>query len=260
MSESDWRYHLTSRAIAQKIKSVGMSSNISRIGMPVAAPKGAFNQDRLTKEPEKQKQKLLEYLGNFLARGVALDVLRNNTTKFSPLPFTPTGNNEVDTPRLSTLETQALGTFERSLRNLTKSDWRKAKEWRGKSEVQLAAENLLRSNKNHFLVRLAVQMVAFTYKIEETITSSNIYFFLPKYADVCFRDYTKHLNTNDLVVLRVHKTKLVGEIADDSEFRAVMTPNNVAPANIEVMQNTAQFTNQAHRTNNSNWQPIYNWA
>lgn len=260
MSDADWRYHLTSRAVAQKIKSVGMSSNLSRIGMPVAAPKGAFNQDRQKKEADKQKAKLVEYLGALLARGAAADAISNSVKPFAPLAFTPVGNNGVDTPKLTQLEKQALQTFAQSLQGLGPDNWRKAGEFRRKKETQDLADTLLRSKKNHFLARLAVQVVSFTYKIEETISSSHIYFFLPQYAEDCYRDYTKHLNTNDLVMLRVHKNDINGLVQDDSEFRAVMTKNNVAPSKIQVLTQLNQFTNTVSRSNNANWVAIANWV
>jgi hypothetical protein len=260
MSDADWRYHLTSRTIAQIIKTAGISSNLSRIGIPVAAPKGAFNQDRLSKEADKQQAKLVQYLAEFMARGTSADVLSKNNKLFVPLAFTPVGNNAVDTPKLTQLEKQSLATFAQSLHGLGPDNWRKAKELRGKKETTQLADKLLRSNKNHYLARLAVQIVSFTYKIEETISSSHIYFFLPKYADACYRDYTKHLNTNDLVMLRVHKDNITRAVQDDSEFRAVMTRNKIGPEVIEVMSQINQFTNLAARCNDANWVAIRNWV
>lgn len=258
MSEADWRYHLTSKTIAQKIKTAGMKSTLTRISAPVAAPTVAFNQDRLSNEATKQKAKLGEYLANFLARGASLETLTGSKKPFTPLAFTPVGDNGLDTPKLTQMEKQALTTFAQALMGLGREDWRKAREWRAKPQVTQAADQLLRSNKNHYLARLAVQVVAFTYKIEETITASHIYFFLPQYAEVCFRDYSKHLNSRDLVMLRVHKTKIPGLIQDDSEFRAKMTKSTVLPDAIEVMSNVSQFENKITRTNDANWVAIKN--
>lgn len=142
------------------------------------------------------------------------------------------------------------------LPTLSKSDWKAARFQRGKTSVKDLAEHLLRNNKNHFLARLAVQYTSFAYDIEEKITSSHIYFLQPRYAKEGYLDYSKHLNSSDVVMLRVNKDHLVGLIQDDSDHRTVTTPNRVGPDVSEVMEQHNQFVDLDYRCDEQNWKSI----
>lgn len=256
MRDAAWYYHLTNKWVAQKIKVGGMTSAVDRIQMAVANPNGAFVQDRKKKEAGRQKEQLVKYLADYLSRGCAETDITGAVGVYDPFRMELQGSNAEDIPALSEIELEYLTVYEQLLPTLSNRNLQAARFQRKKKSVQDLAEHMLRNSKSHFLVRLAVQYISFAYSIEEKITSSHIYFLQPRFAEDGYSDYSKHLNSADVVMLRVNKDNLVGLIQDDSDFRAVMTPNRVAPDVIEVMEQHTQFGNVDYRCDEQNWKPI----
>jgi hypothetical protein len=267
-ADADFFYHLTRAEIARKIKLNGMTTAETRIGIRVANPVGAFNQNRQEKEAEKQEQKLREFLGDIVCRIPQYDLnkCRNTLTTiantpgvYAPFNYDPQGSNAVDVPALENLVSQRQNQY-RQLVNLNGP--RNGQVFRGLRnvvEIQTCATDLLRHRKAHFLSRLAVQAVAFQYKIEENITAAHVYFLKPQDAVVGYNDYARHLNANEIVVLRVNQANIADRVPDDSDHRAVMVPRTV-PANVlEIMANCANFTDINYRTNAANWQALTGW-
>lgn len=256
MSDENWLYHLTAKSIALKVKSVGMTSALTRIGIPVANPQGAFAQNRQKMESAKFEQKLTGYLSDVLSRGCTKEKIKEVRGQYVPFSFVPRGSNEADFPRLTLIENQRLECYVRSIPSLGKPERKKKAQFRRDLAVKQLAQFMLRSDKNHFLARLAVQCVAFGYKIEESITASHLYFLKPRYAVEGYNDYKKHLNAADMVMLRVHKNNVPGLVDDDSDHRAAMTKQTVGPGKIEVMKKLDHFTDLAYRCDAKNWQPL----
>ncbi len=260
MKDAKWLYHLTITNIAEKIKHYGMTSAKTRIGRAVANPQGSFAQNRKKMEQEKSKTRLVNYLAEFLARGCPIEKLKLTSGKYTPFAFTTTGKNQ-DFIELSRIETEALKQYALKFPKIKeKAAWRDIKKFKGKEEVKEMAEFLLRSNKNHSLARLAVQYTAFSYKIEETITASHLYFLMPKYAKDGYTDYIKHLRSSEIVILRVKKVKVMGLKQDDSDFRALMTEITVPPDLLEIMEDHTDFHDEDYRSDAKNWKKLTDWG
>jgi len=268
VADADWFYHLTRREIARRIKINGMTTAETRIGIRVANPVGAFNQNRKENEAEKQEQKLREFLSDIVCRIPQYDLnkcrntlatITNTPGAYAPFTYNPQGSNAVDVPALENLVNQRLNQY-RVLVNLNgPRSGQVLRGLRNVAEIRNCATDLLRNRKAHFLSRLAVQAVAFQYKIEETITAGHVYFLKPQDAVVGYNDYARHLNANEIVVLRVNQANIVDRVPDDSDHRAVMVPRTV-PANVlEIMANCANFTNINYRTTGANWQALRDW-
>ena len=258
MSESDYLYHLTTKTLAFKIKSGGLASALNRIGQAVANPHGAFAQNREEMEATKFKQKIMAYLGNVLSRGATERMIKEVKGQYVPFAFTPTGSNH-DHQKLTEIETGMLADYARLIHGLGPPNVARASHLRKQWSVECLAEDLRYGDKNHFLARLAVQVVAIGYKIEETITASHVYFLKPLYAVGGYAEYRAHLNAVDLVMLRVLKSQ-VSTTPDDSDYRAEMTTDTVGPDKIEVMESHDRFTEEAYRCDEKNWKPLYSLA
>lgn len=261
MEEKDasWRYHLTRKEIALLIKRGGMTTSLSRIGMPIPHPKGAFAQDRKVKEGKECQEKLKEYLCHLLAHGCTMENIEQTEDLYIPFNFVIQGSNKADIPRLQQIERQYLARFKEVLLNVGRYDENKYYRFGRDFRVESLANTMLARKKNHFLVRLAVQFVSYKFKIEEVITATHIYFLKPGAIAVSgYKDYKKHLGDVTIVVLRVHKGNLPGLVQDDSEARAMMTHIPVTPDVIEVMVNHDNFPDENYRINDQNWQPLRN--
>ncbi|HEX6291890.1 MAG TPA: hypothetical protein VFZ66_22080 [Herpetosiphonaceae bacterium] len=258
MKDADWFYHLTRKQVALIIKQGGMTSAVHRIGRAVPHPFGAFVQNRKKKEASEYQQKLKGYLIDLMARGCSEGTLRRTRGVYVPFTLVLRGSNEDDVPRVDQLEAQYLNQYKRLLPNLGQFDRPTFNKLKKDVLVDELVNDLLVRDKNHFLARLAVQYVTYRNNIEEMITASHVYFLRPGCAVDGYNDYKKHLDSNQIVVLRVHKDNLPGLVDDDSDYRAVMT-ERIVPANvIEVMQNHDNFTNEDYRSNAQNWQPLAN--
>ncbi|QRK05068.1 hypothetical protein JQX13_33345 [Archangium violaceum] len=267
MRDSAWLYHLTTRKVALLIKDHGMTSELMRSGRAVAHPQGAFAKDRREREPKSTNNKLKAYLCDILSRGVSMDQIREEKGQYQPFVFEPQGSNEVDNPKLDGLE---KGKFLSYVRLLLPNEGQvnRARRLRlGRDpEVEKAAKDMLLKDKSHFLVRLAIQYVACRFDIEETITASHIYFQKPEYAAYCYDDYKKKLGDVPMVVLRVRKADVSLLVADDSDFRAMMTRHRVGAELIQLMEahettkEQPGFKDLNYRCNASNWIPLLSWV
>jgi hypothetical protein len=260
MSDANWLYHVTTKQIAKKIKTDGMTSALTRIGTAVANPKGSFAQNREKMERQKFEQRLKGYLIDILSRGCKEDIIKGVKGQFVQLNFVPQGNLAVDTQKLDNMDKQELEKYIKLLPKLGKPDPVKRRQFSKDSNVEQLAQSMLQADKNHFLSRLAVQYWAYRYKIEETITASHVYFLKPKYAEDGYGDYQKHLGGAEIVVLRVQRKDLKNLVDDDSDFRAEMTKETVEPGLIEVMVNHQNFKNMNYRCDAKNWQALTSWA
>lgn len=259
MPDKDWVYHLTRKEIALLIKRGGMTTSLSRIGMPVPHPRGAFVQDRQKREPIECQDKLKEYLCHFLACGCSMEQVEQAQDLYIPFNFVVQGSNEADIPRLEQIETQYIERFKEMVPNVGRYNENKYFAAGRDFRVASKANDMLIRNKNHFLVRLAVQFVSYKFKVEETITASHVYFLKPgKNAESGYNDYKKHLGDATIVVLRVRKIDVPSLVQDDSEGRAMMTDKPVSPNIIQVMVNHDDFTKEDYRIDDKNWQPLAN--
>ena len=118
MPDSDWFYHLTAKAMAQKIKAKGMTSALLRLGIPVANPQGAFVQNRKKMEGTKFEQQLTTYLLEVFCRGGSEQDVVQNKGNYVPFDFVPEGSNAADIARLDTIANQRLQGYLKSLPNL----------------------------------------------------------------------------------------------------------------------------------------------
>ena len=256
--KNEWLYHLTRKSIALKIEEKGMTPAKTRIGRPVAPHTGAFAQNRRKVEHQKQKDRLAGYISQVTARGGSMENIKKTQGHYDRFEFTPDGNNDTDQPRLTSLEESRLKEYYNQVGATKKNDSYKFRQSQKDPAVKELAESLLSSNKNHFLARLAVQYESFRFKIEETITSNHIYFFTDRDATSLYKTYKDHLNTNDIVVLRVLKKDVRGLEKDRSDPRpgTMMTTETVSPDRLEVMVNHTQFPSDSARHEPSNWEPL----
>lgn len=259
MPDRDWVYHLTRREIALIIKRGGMTTSLSRIGMPVPHPRGAFVQDRQKREGTECQEKLRDLLAHVLACGVAKETIEQKPGQYFPFTMFVQGSNEIDIPGLEGVESLYLERYKKLLPNVKPFNENKYFEYGTSVPVRSMANTMLIRDKNHYLTRLAVQLVSYRFKIEETITASHIYFLKPgDDAKSGYRDYRQHLGDANIVVLRVLKADIPDLIQDDSEGRAMMTARPVHPDLIQVMVNHDDFPKEDYRTDDKNWQPIAN--
>lgn len=256
--DAAWVYHLTRKEIALIIQRGGMTTALSRIGMPIPHPRGAFVQDRRKREGGECHEKLKMYLATYLAYGCTLDDVEQGDKQYVPFNLVIQGSNDVDIPKLDQIEEKYLERFKEALPKLQKYDANKFFQSGKNFLVESRASTMLIRNRNHYLTRLAVQYVSYRFKIEETITASHIYFLKPQDAKSGYRDYRSHLGDATIVVLRVKKANLTNLVQDDSEGRAMMTDRPVLPAVIEVMVNHDNFPDEDYRIDDRNWQPLAN--
>lgn len=259
MKDAKWVYHLTRKEIALIIQRGGMTTSLSRIGMPIPHPRGAFVQDRRKREGGECYERLKMYLATYLAHGCTLDDIEQADKQYVPFNLVIQGSNDADIPKLDQIEEKYLERFKEALPKLQKYDANKFFQFGKNFLVEGRASTMLIRNRNHYLTRLAVQYVSFRFKIEETITASHVYFLKPgKDAVSGYRDYKSHLGDATIVVLRVHKDNLPDLVQDDSEGRAMMTSRLVLPTVIEVMEHHDNFPDEDYRCNVQNWQPLAN--
>ncbi|HEY0738529.1 MAG TPA: hypothetical protein VGD69_26665 [Herpetosiphonaceae bacterium] len=258
MKDADWLYHLTRKEVALIIKRGGMTTALSRIGMPVPHPKGAYVQNRKKKEETEFQQQLRGYLVDLMAHGYTREQILAVRDNYLPFHVVLRGSNEHDVWRVDAKEKEYLAQFRESLPGQAKYDRAKFNQAKKDINVEMLANTMLIRNKNHFLARLAVQYVTYRNNIEEIITASHIYFLKPKDVHIPYNDYKKHLGDTTVVVLRVHKDNLPGLVQDDSEARAMMTKIPVLPNVIQVMENHEKFIDENYRSDARNWQPLAN--
>lgn len=255
LPDDNWRYHLTTKPVAERIKSVGMSSQVVRIGRPVASPTGAFAVNKSNHLEQKIDEKIIAYLAKVLVCGGTREAIINAPDNYIPFAFDPLGSNELDVPRLVKIEEDVLQRFSNAIGARQTTSTPLARKVARDQATQFA-QGFQKQRRTHTITRLASQCVAYQYKIEETITSSHIYFFLPKYAEICYSDYMKNLAGAEAVVLRVNISHLPGLMPDDSEFRAVMTRATVAASNIQFIAEHTSFPQLSYRRDDNNWAPL----
>ncbi|HEY0601539.1 MAG TPA: hypothetical protein VGD58_01450 [Herpetosiphonaceae bacterium] len=254
MKDADWLYHLTRKNVALIIQKGGMTSALTRIGLPVANPRGAFVNNRKAKEEGEFQQKLKGYLTEMLRYGASKEQILQTKGVYVPFNLIIQGSNDYDVPRVDNIEKLYLDRY----KGLLLIHGNKEVKLKKDPTLEEMSQMMLVVDKNHFLSRLAVQYVAHRNNIEEAITASHVYFLKPDSAVDGYKDYKKHLNSNDIVVLRVHRDNLPGLVDDDSDFRAKMTDRTVPPNVIEVMVNHDNFADEDYRSNAQNWQPLAN--
>lgn len=103
--------------MAQNIKVGGMTSAVDRIQMAVANPNGAFAQDRKKKEAGKKKEKLVNYLGEYLSRGCTETDITGAVGVYDPFKMELQGSNAEDVPALNEIEAEYLSIYEAASAN-----------------------------------------------------------------------------------------------------------------------------------------------
>jgi|GEM_PF-4573199 len=262
-----WLYHITATKLLPTLKTNGLKSAYTRTGSLEASPDGSFVKDREANMPGKIDKKVHEFVAKLLVAGYNREAIKNTLGQYQPFVIALTSSID-DNIKVSDQEKEKL---EQYVALLTKAESdpviKNMNQAKQKINVSSVAKNLevqavstgIALQSTHYLSQLARQYVEYTYKVEEYITAKHIYFFMEKYADVCFRDYTKHLR-NPSSVLRIKETDVPGVVQDMSEFRGKMTPENVPPGVIQVLNGGVDFLSSPQRSQDANWKSLSSWT
>lgn len=288
--DAEWMYHTTSKAIAKKIKTQGLKSALLRIGRAAAAPTGAFAKDRQKHEQKECLNRAIEIIRALSGapHKLTLEEIGDSEVPYDPFDFKCSGSVD-DNGKLEKLKKQMIVAYAKDLlkvRQAAKKDKqgpankptpvnkdttaRLAEVLLGIEQVQYNSAKWAQvvtkfeegsANRNHYVVRFAVQLMAYKYLIEEEITSSHIYFLKPECAEDGYKDYTKNVPKADRVVLRVRKDVIPPKelLPDESEGRALMTRVAVKPEDIEIIDEAEQFISDDYRCDAVNWDSIKAW-
>lgn len=254
-------YHLTTRNAALKIKTQGLQSSETRLGMAVANPAGAFAKNREAMEPKLRADRLKRDLAALMFAGAAAEQLLQ--VQIDEIPITDYRPLGVDASAdLLALDEAAAAALERfkahvpaiANKPLVAKGALFVKVWRGADVAK--AVPLFQARLTHFLTRLAVQFTQLHYRVEELQTATHVYFSKPEDAVALYPSYKKHLgNETPLVVLRVELDKVAWEV-DLGQGGAIKVKNGVAPELLEVMEHHARFAEEAWRSSAANWKAL----
>jgi hypothetical protein len=281
--DEEWLYHLTRRSVAARIQKDGMKSQFTLTGLRNAHPEGAFATEKKAKQRSRKETELKGYLRTLTTDGHTLETIRNTDLSYVRFNVMLVINNEKDR---NNIERQAKLKFDEFCRRLEKftqqpdlpvlppksgpgnlSKIRSGPVVKQRTGIRSdnhqvllqAAAEMFDRQPNHFLTELARQKVDYYYDSEEQITASHIYFLDPKFAEQGYKDYSKTLNSNDLVVLRVRKADVPDAVQDQSEGKAVMAIGPVRPHLIDIMLRHNGFIEPGYRCNTANWMDIIEW-
>lgn len=266
MNHLDYYYHLTSKSVGLLIKKNGMQSLLTRTGSNIAAPDGSFYQERKQKEAERRTSQLATYIFKLISQGYTEEqIIHTKGESYLPMQLVLIGSNKADIPKLEENEKQKLESYYACLpapsvdgKSKVKTPMQRetiAQKKAKKDKLYVTARSILNGDSSHFLGKLATDYISNRYRIEELITTSHIYFIKPEYLDIAYRDYTKRI-PGEQVMLRVKKTNMTDVVNDDSEFRAVMTKSPVAPNYFDVMTDLSKIIGVQNQSNPSNWMPL----
>ncbi|WP_206957329.1 hypothetical protein [Trinickia acidisoli] len=262
--ETDWLYHVTSMTIARSIKRIGLQSALSRTGVARPDPNGSFALDRVNRVAKSIKGRLKEYLGVCLGN-VDSNVWRDAVVPYTAFPFVCTGSNDDYVP-LKRLEDVALTAFGNAVMGAKFQLKPKNKFVIAKKETTRVLCDLLATNADHYLTKLATQYANFDFDIEGAITACHVYFLNTRLDPLIFQggftDYTKLRSPSSIVVLRVRRADVHGAEDDLADFRAVRTRVDVPPARLEILTGTAIYTDFKRfdfRSRAENWTPLLQW-
>lgn len=274
MNDLNYYYHLTSKPLALLIKDNGMKSQVMRTGSNRAHPAGSFAKDRQKREMGRVVGELSTYVKRIILSGYTENQISENKGQaYLPMQFTLIGENLTDVPLVESKREEKIKQYYAWLPKLPlkKKKWiqpvltRKPKTreelalMKQRKEAETERYNAfvlsILTDKCHCLGNLARDYISARYTIEELITTSHIYFAKPEYAEDAYTTYKQHI-AGEQVMLRVKKEHVVNSEDDDSDYRAVMTKNSVAPEYLEVMTQASNMIGMNNRCDPSNWMPL----
>lgn len=279
--DAEWLYHLTTRTMALRIKTEGLKTWHQATESRFANPDGAFAKNRDRRRPEKVLEKHREFFAELCKRIAAEGVapreavvetakrLMQAEAEYGPWNYTPTGQGGPDRTQLGVLQKAKQEEYWHAVKGgldggstSGKQPWipggaaRDSRYYRDQGEVLAKARQ--GTQPNHFASRYAAQAADTYYAIEESVVIHHIYFSKPgEDASTCYKDYSKHLSSNELALLRVKRVALEESLEEDeAETRAEMTKEKVPASLIEVMRDHSKFNDMRSRLDPKNWMPI----